>query len=182
MSAGTITRYWKTPIVVDEIDLKGITIPSLGDRYATATALTFRVIPTDSVIDDLNALKTAFLASMNAIAAGQCTPPVPDVDVEVQLWPGGYDLPAASFATDYIGWCILAASPAPQHAESGCLSFADPRAGSAMTAMPGLPWGRQVMVRPVPGAHAVVPGWLTSSVVPMEQHQYAVVAVATAVR
>jgi hypothetical protein len=44
--------------------------------------------------------------------------------------------------------------------------------------MPGLPWGRQFLVTPVPGAHAVVPGWLTCSVVPLEQRQHITVAAA----
>lgn len=38
------------------------------------------------------------------------------------------------------------------------------------------------MIRPIPGAHAAVPGWLTCSVVPVEARQYAVVAVARSVR
>ncbi len=35
------------------------------------------------------------------------------------------------------------------------LNLTDPRAGSALTAMPGLPWGRQFVIRPAVGAHAV---------------------------
>jgi hypothetical protein len=70
------------------------------------------------------------------------------------------------------------ASGSPAHSESGCLAFSDPRAGSAMTAMPGLPFGRQFIVRPVPGACAVVPGWLTSSVIPLEPRQHITIAIA----
>jgi len=58
-------------------------------------------------------------------------------------------------------------------------THSDPRAGSAMTAMPGLPFGRQFIVRPVPGACAVVPGWLTSSVIPLEPRQRITIAIAT---
>jgi hypothetical protein len=98
--------------------------------------------------------------------------------VEIQVWRDGYDQPAFSSQARYAGWTILAASPAPEHSESGCLAFADPRAGSAGTAMPGLPWGRQFLLTPVPGAHAVVPGWLTCSLVPLEHDQHITVAVA----
>jgi hypothetical protein len=42
--------------------------------------------------------------------------------------------------------------------------------------MPGLPWGRQFVIRPVAGAHAVVPGWLTCSIVPLEAGQQITVA------
>jgi hypothetical protein len=44
--------------------------------------------------------------------------------------------------------------------------------------MPGLPWGRQFLLTPTPGAHAVGPGWLTCSVVPLEQGQHLTVAAA----
>jgi hypothetical protein len=44
--------------------------------------------------------------------------------------------------------------------------------------MPGLPWGRQFIITPQPGNHAVVPGWLTCSIVPLEHGQHITVAVA----
>jgi hypothetical protein len=87
--------------------------------------------------------------------------------------------PASATPARYAAWAYLAASDAPAHSESGCLAFSDPRAGSAMTAMPGLPFGRQFIVRPVPGACAVIPGWLTSSVIPLEPRQHITIAIAT---
>jgi hypothetical protein len=123
-------------------------------------------------------LREQFLASMNTLAAADDAVDVTACEVTIQIWRDGYDQPAFSSQARYAGWTILAASPAPEHSESGCLAFADPRAGSAGTAMPGLPWGRQFLMTPMPGAHAVVPGWLTCSVVPLEHRQHIAVAVA----
>ncbi len=55
------------------------------------------------------------------------------------MWRAGYDLPATAYAEDFVGWCFLASSPAPAHSESGAIAIADPRAGSALTAMPPAP-------------------------------------------
>ncbi|WP_207944484.1 hypothetical protein, partial [Actinomadura rubrisoli] len=51
-----------------------------------------------------------------------------------------------------------------------------------LTPMPGRPWGRHLMIRPLPGAHIAVPGWLTSSVIPVEHGQHVLVAIASTVR
>ncbi|MGK5555043.1 hypothetical protein ACSNOI_25835, partial [Actinomadura kijaniata] len=80
----------------------------------------------------------------------------------------------------YIAWCFLACSPPPANDEAGALALYDPRVGNAQTAMPGLPWGRQILARSTPGVYVAVPGWLHHSVIPMEPDQYAVVAIATA--
>jgi hypothetical protein len=142
----------------------------------------FESIPAGHVVADETALKAALLASLNALAVAQGAASVAGAAIEVQVWRQGYDQPATGHSAEFVAWCYLAASAAPAHTESGALSFADPRAGSAMTAMPGLPWGRQVMIRPVPGAHAAAPGWLTTSVVPLERGQYAVVAIASSIQ
>jgi hypothetical protein len=116
---------------------------------------------------------------MNDLARADGAAPVAELDITVQAWRNGYDEPAFATPARYAAWVYLAASEAPRHSESGCLAFSDPRAGSAMTAMPGLPFGRQFIVRPVPGACAVVPGWLTSSVIPLEPRQHITVVVAS---
>lgn len=177
----TVTRHWGTGVVISEFSLAGIVDTARANEMGS-TGIPYEQIPPGTVLLDEAALKTEFLASMNALAATQDAPLVDDVELDVQVWRGGYDLPATSYPADFVGWCFLAASPAPQHSESGAIALADPRAGSALTAMPGLPWGRQVMIRPVPGAHASVPGWLTCSVVPVEKGQFAVVAVASSAR
>jgi len=175
-AAGTITRYWKTGVIITHAELTGIlgadpaeTAPAGQDRCLT--------IPPGAV-PGLPALREHFLDSMNTLAAAENAHEVTSCEVTIQVWRYGYDQPAFSGQARYAGWTILAASPMPRHSESGCLAFADPRAGSAATAMPGLPWGRQFIVTPLPGNHAVVPGWLTCSVVPLEHGQHITVAVA----
>lgn len=177
----TVTRYWGTPIAIADINLAGIIRPGLAESFGPA-GNSYEDIPLSVVVDDQPALREEFLTSMNSLAQAQGVEPVTSVDITVHIWRQGYDMPAIGYAEDFVGWCYLATSPAPQHSESGSLSFADPRAGAEMTAMPGLPWGRQVMIRPRPGAHVAVPGWLTCSVVPVEHGQYAVVAIAKSVR
>lgn len=176
-----VTRHWPTGVVVAEIPVNGILAPG-EPAGLSVTGPPLEVLDTQAVIGDAQALEAEFLASMNTLAAAVGSPTVDAVDLEVQLWRAGYDQPATSYPADWVAWCYLATSPTPQHSESGALALADPRAGSALTAMPGLPWGRQLMIRPTPGAHATAPGWLTCSVVPVEEGQFAVVAVATSVR
>ncbi|MBC6457095.1 hypothetical protein [Actinomadura sp. HBU206391] len=177
---GGVSRYWGTPVTIDELPLAQIISDGLDQIGPDGVA--FEVITPSSVLVDEASLKAEFLASLNSLADAQGAPPVENVELEVQVWRRGHDQPATGHPGEFVGWCFLATSPAPAHSESGALAFADPRAGSAMTAMPGLPWGRQVMIRPTPGAHAAVPGWLTTSVVPLERGQFAVVAVASSVR
>lgn len=177
-AAGTVSRYWKTGLIITHADLAGIITsdPAAGHDDEGLR----QVLPPGSV-PGLDLLEEQFLASMNALAAAEAAPEVTGCQIQIHRWKDGYDQPAFSSQARYVGWTILAASPAPEHSESGCLAFADPRAGSAGTAMPGLPWGRQFLLTPVPGAHAVVPGWLTCSVVPLEQHQHLTVAAAVSV-
>jgi hypothetical protein len=177
----TVSRYWGTGIVIGDVDLTGI-LRDDSDRVWGASGPAFERIRSGSFLADEAALEAQFLASMNAVASAQGSGPVERAEIDIQIWRGGYDLPATSYPADVVGWCFLAAGPPARHTESGALALADPRAGSALTAMPGLPWGRQLMVRPTPGAHAAAPGWLTCSVVPVEEGQYAVVAVASAGR
>lgn len=182
LGAGTVTRYWGTPITIDKLPIDDIIGPGIADVAAGPACET---LDPRQVLDDPDRLVNEFLASFSALAAAQDPDDPPAINgahLDVQVWRHGYDEPAAGYGSDFIGWCFLATSPAPAHSESGALSLADPRAGSAMTAMPGLPWGRQVMVRPVPGAHLAAPGWLTSSVVPLERGQFAVIAIAQSVR
>jgi hypothetical protein len=174
--AATVSRFWKTGLLITQADLTGVIT---GDPAAgvSPSGQPCQVLPPGSV-PGLQALEEQFLASMNALAAADGAAEVTGCQVSVEVWRGGYDQPAFSSQARYTGWMVLAASPAPGHSESGSLAFADPRAGSAGTAMPGLPWGRQVLLTPTPGAHAVVPGWLTCSLVPLERHQHITIAAA----
>jgi hypothetical protein len=175
---GTVTRYWKTGIVIGHLGLDGITVDSAPAAEARDGGARCLSLPAGSV-PGLRALEEHMLATMNDVAAAEHAPRVRGIEADIQVWRNGYDQPAFACQARYAGWVILAASDTPQHAESGCLAFADPRAGSALTAMPGLPFGRQFLMKPVPGAYAVVPGWLTSSVVPLEVSQRITVAVVT---
>ncbi|GGK70996.1 hypothetical protein Sme01_27140 [Sphaerisporangium melleum] len=170
---------WGTRVIVDAINLRGI---ARDDMSLPATGPICEDLPAHVVLTDQAALEKVFLARMSVLAGTVTGPPVTAVTVRIQGWREGYGIPAAADASAYIGWCCLAATPAPSTAESGCLSLADPRAGSDLTAMPGLPWGRQVLVKPMAGALTVAPGWLTHSVVPIEHGQQLVMAVATCSR
>ena len=173
--AGTVSRHWKTGLIITQADITGLITSDPGE-----TTHGGRCVPISAASAgiDLAAIREQFLLSMNALADADDAPSVRDCEVTVQVWRDGYDQPAFASRSRYAGWTVLAASSAPEHSESGCLAFADPRAGSAGTAMPGLPWGRQFLVTPLPGAHAVVPGWLTCSVVPLEHGQHLTIAVA----
>ncbi|GAA2626931.1 hypothetical protein GCM10010411_74960 [Actinomadura fulvescens] len=182
-STATVTRHWGTPVLTIALPLDDIVHPDLATTGPDGPAL--EVLNVEDALADPDRLQAEFRATFAALAATyppQIRPDVTDVDLEVQVWRYGYDEPAAGHAADLVGWCVLAASQAPTHTESGALALGDPRAGSAMTAMPGLPWGRQHMVRPIPGAHLAAPGWLTSSVVPLERGQFVVAAIAKSVR
>jgi hypothetical protein len=175
--AGTVTRYWKTGVIIGSLSLDGITD---GDPASSAPASAERcqALPL-AAVPGASVLQEQLLAAMNDLARADEAAPVTEIDLAVQAWRNGYDQPAFATPARYAAWLYLAAGDAPEHAESGCLAFSDPRAGSNMTAMPGLPFGRQFIIRPVPGACAVVPGWLTSSVVPLEPRQQITIAVAS---
>jgi len=174
--AGTVTRHWRTGLIITQTNLTAT--PGTGPAEAALTGEERCLVLPPGAVPGVAALQAQFLASMKALAAAENAPAVTSCRVEIQLWRNGYDQPAFSRQARYAGWTILAASPAPRHSESGCLAFADPRAGSAGTAMPGLPWGRQFILTPLPGNHAVVPGWLTCSVIPLEHGQHITVAIA----
>jgi hypothetical protein len=178
-TATTVTRYWKTGLIITHTGLTGIISGDPALR-APGDGQRCQVLPAGSVAG-MHALREQFITSMNALADTADEPEVTACQITIQVWRDGYDQPAFSSQARYAGWTILAVSLAPEHSESGCLAFADPRAGSAGTAMPGLPWGRQFLMKPVPGAHAVVPGWLTCSLVPLESEQHLTVAVAASV-
>ncbi|MFF9090800.1 hypothetical protein ACF1BE_31340 [Streptomyces sp. NPDC014991] len=115
-----------------------------------------------------------------AADSGLASRPVLAVDLTLEVWRSGYELPVISSGSDWMGWAVLAAT-APRHEESGTIAIYDPRSGSAMTASPGLPWGRQFSIRPKAGLLAVAPGWLTAAVQPVEAGQTVAVVSARSV-
>ncbi|WP_433464017.1 hypothetical protein [Spirillospora sp. CA-128828] len=182
-NGSTVRQHWGTPVAVIELNPAALLSAAAAEIGADGPAL--ESLPPSDIITDLDAAAAQFRASFDALAdtyGPDLAPAISSVDIQVQVWRHGHDVPATGHPADLVAWWVLAASPAPTHTESGAIAFADPRAGSQMTAMPGLPWGRQLMIRPVAGAHVAVPGWLTSSVVPLEHGQYVLVAVAASVR
>lgn len=170
---------WGSSVVVEEADLTGLLQP---DVDLPESGPPCEELNPSTYVSDLAGLEEVFARAMNAAARADGADPITQVNIQVQGWREGYGIPAEASGSQYIGWCYLAATPAPSTAESGCLSLADPRAGSDLTAMPGLPWGRPVIIRPVPGCLTVAPGWLIHSIVPIEHTQRAIVAIATCSR
>lgn len=177
--SSSVERLWGTPAVVASIDLSGILMPGITAPDPAGPA--FEQLPVSAVVADERRLRSIMLASMAELAAGQALPAPTSLHLEIQVWRAGYDKPAFSEAAQAIAWCVLAATR-PTNQESGALALTDPRPAAPQTAMPGLPWGRQLIVRCAPGSHAAAPGWLTCSVVPVEQGQAALVAVATSLQ
>jgi hypothetical protein len=172
-AAGTVTRFWKTGLIITSTSLQDVAARVPPPDPAGAPCL---ILPPGAVTG-MATLKEQFLTSMNQLAQADRADPVTAVTMQVQVWRNRYDQPAFAREGRYAGWTFLSASR-PEHSESGCLNVTDPRAGSALTAMPGLPWGRQFVILPAAGAHAVVPGWLTCSIVPLEAGQQITVATA----
>ncbi len=173
-AAGTIAHRWATPVLLGTIDLADQAVKSPPE----AASRPVQSMAPGTVLADPGALAAALLASVNQLADADGCGPFAAVDLRVELWGSGYDAPAVSYPADYVAWCVLAACGG-RHDEAGALTLADPRVGSNLTAVPGLPWGRQIILRPRPGAHLAIPGWLTSAVAPVEEGQQVLVAIAT---
>ncbi len=173
-AGGGVAHHWATPILLGTIDLtdQRVTPPPAAEGQPV------QAIPPGAALADPDVLASALLASVNQLAEANGDGPYSAVDLRVELWDAGYDAPAVSYPADYVAWCVLAVSGG-RHDESGAITLADPRTGSNLTAVPGLPWGRQIILRPQPGAHLAIPGWLTSAVAPVEDGQQVLVAIAT---
>ena len=189
----TVTRLWTTACGVRRIDLAPIVrlfdIPLEGPQR--------EFLALDTVLSDPSALRAEFVsamdeldqehglqggvpsyAAMDELQLSEAKRPDDKIKMTVQVWRRGFELPQYSSSSDLLGWCFLHATE-PRHEDSGSVALLDPRAGSEGTAMPGLPWGREVTFRPSPGLLAVGPGWLNSTVRPVEDGQAVVVAVAS---
>lgn len=178
---GVVSRHWQTHVVLDEIELAGIVHDDLPELLrAQEGEPSFQRLATNLAVRDEAALEGRLMASMQTLADADERAWTKRISVEIQAWRRGYDLPATASPADYIAWCVLAAT-ASTHAQSGGIAVADPRNGSAMVPMPGLPWGRPAVIAAKPGAHLAAPGWLTHYVIPVEQAQAVIVAVACSV-
>ncbi|MDL4814035.1 hypothetical protein [Actinomadura opuntiae] len=177
-----VRLLWGTSVLVGNVDLDGIVRPDLTamDPPGTTGGAACREIPADEALNDPRRLAALFAEAMDAAADRKRT--AGDVDLTVQVWEAGHGVPAEARPATWAGWCYLAATPAPAARESGCLALADPRPASDQTAVPGLPWGRAILARPSRGVMVVAPGWLTTSVVPVENGQRLIVAIAASAR
>ncbi|WP_329427503.1 hypothetical protein OG339_45635 [Streptosporangium sp. NBC_01495] len=173
----TVSRHWPTNLVLDEVDLAGIVHEDLPVLLSGTGGGSMEVIENKRALADEVALRARLTASMQALAVADSRPQPDEIHLEVQLWRGGYDLPATASPADYVAWCVLAATSS-NHEQSGAIAVADPRAGCALVPMPGLPWGRSAMIAAKVGAHLAAPGWLTHFVIPVEKDQAVIVAVA----
>jgi hypothetical protein len=175
-----VRQHWGTPVAFATLDPAGLLSPAAARVGPDGPAL--QLVPAEEIFTDPAEATSRFRTTFDALTAefGQdLAPPANRIDVEVQVWRHGYALPAAGHPADMVAWWVLDAGSAPERAEAGALTFADPRTGSPLTPIPGRPWGRHLLIRPVPGAHIAVPGWLASSVVPLEPGQHVLVAFAS---
>ncbi len=101
----------------------------------------------------------------------------PEVRLQVLDWHPGYEVPLVTSNAECFGWLFLAGSES-QHSDAGTVAIADPRSGSNMVALPGLPWGRPLVISPRKGTLIVAPSWLTASVLPLDPLQRVLVAFA----
>lgn len=169
----TVTHLWETSLLVQEPDLDDILrlrVNLLDQGSGPCTDL-----PLSAAVRDENLLTGTLSIAMRQLqerdeARGVDTAPITGVTCRLMVWRGGYEAPVLDTPGSYAAWLFLQAV-APAHKDSGSLAIYDPRAGAAMHAVPGLPWGRQFTVRPRAGTLAVVPGWLTSALMPVEEGQ-----------
>ncbi|TDB87673.1 hypothetical protein E1264_13995 [Actinomadura sp. KC216] len=178
-----VRQHWGTPVAFATLDPAGLLSPSAAEIGPEGPAL--EALPPGEIITDLEALAACFHRSFDALADAHgpgLAPPLGGVAIDVQVWRHGYDRPAARHAADLVAWWVLDAGPAHAPTGSGAIALADPRTGFPRAAMPGQPWGRHLVVRPTPGAHVAVPGWVASSIVPLERGQHVLVAFASTLR
>ncbi|MER8103249.1 hypothetical protein [Kitasatospora sp. NPDC094016] len=177
----TVTRHWGCTVLSHQHSLAGLVRPAASALHQGDGPWT--QLPLTDLIADEAGLYELFRTGMGVLSdagtGGGFSGRRPGgIDLSLQVWNAGYELPQSSTPGDFIGWLFLEATE-PNHIDSGTVAVYDPRAGSAMTAMPGLPWGRQLTVRPRPGNLTIVPGWLTNAVQPVEEGQSITVVVAT---
>ncbi|GIG60593.1 hypothetical protein Lfu02_49650 [Longispora fulva] len=176
-----VSDLWPTRVLIKHLPLEGLLSgpidPAALDGEASCEQVDLAVLLTDP-----RQVAAVFVEAMRALAAadraaGLAAPDVTDVAVRAEIWRAGHEQPMHATPAHYTGWLFLHGSPV-DHTDSGTVAILDPRAGASMSAVPGLPWGRSLIINPAPGSLAVVPGWLTTSVLPLERTQTSVVLIA----
>ncbi|MFC7582398.1 hypothetical protein ACFQYP_00310 [Nonomuraea antimicrobica] len=131
-SVGVVGRHWGTASTIRQIDLTGIARDNILDRNTTASS--FTTIPLGEAVADIEALRQAFVADMNTLAergqeGGNASRYVADIEMEAQIWLGGYEKPMFAVANDYLAWCYLEVVP-PVEADAGTVAVFDPVPGA----------------------------------------------------
>ncbi|MFI8977458.1 hypothetical protein ACIGO9_31580 [Nocardia asteroides] len=178
-----ISRLWGTNVSLGKVEL-GDTVPRFDELGSGPPFEILDLATLPAAVRD--EIESVFLETMQALTAadraqGIDVEQIDHVELSLQIWRGGYELPISMSAGPYLGWLFLSGTLS-QHSDSGTVAVLDPRAGASMSAVPGMPWGTVLTIRPERGNLAIVPGWLTSSVLPLEEQQTCVVVAAEARR
>lgn len=164
----SIQSLWTTKVIISHVDVEGTLNDNAMDFDDSSTS-NFEALDLAAHLTDTDHCARQWHEWFSAL--GICPK---EIELSLEHWGAGYEAPAVATARDATGWLFLKGEPA-QHSDSGNIAVLDPRAASAMSAVPGLPWGRSLILQPVKGALLIVPGWLTASVLPLEAGQAAVV-------
>jgi hypothetical protein len=172
-----VAHHWATPVLLAELATGSVWAKPGWPALRGGSSMCER-IDTAAVLDNEAGFEAELRKALDELAAYAI--PSGDADVEpgiwTEIWRPDHAVTIATSPATWTGWCFLAAEGQPANPDSGAVIVHDPRAGSATVSLPGLPWGRPLTVRPVPGTLAIVPGWLTWSVLPVEPTQFIAVA------
>lgn len=173
-----VSRLWPTTIALAHVPVEShlaTDIPAVDQLAGTSAS---DAISISQVVQDPEGLASLFVRSMQDLdLAGTsfaAEGAIERANLRAEVWGPGFAQPILTSPARYLGWYVLASSRS-EHVDSGTICVMDPRAGCDRTAVPGLPWGRHLMVSPKAGSFLVIPGWLTSSVLPFERDQFALV-------
>lgn len=76
-------------------------------------------------------------------------------------------IPIHSSRAELCAWIWIEEQGQPETEESGSIHLHDPRAGASLTVLPGLPWGRPIVLMPRVGTAVIWPGWLSWTLLPL---------------
>lgn len=166
-----LVHEWVTQIAFAGLNPQNLLepLPDWPEGVATSQQL-----PIES-IGQRDGIRSAFAEA--AIALGSQTNEgcsISRIELRVERWRSGYEAPAITSDADYLGWLVVRGRVA-EHSDAGTIALLDPRAGSNMVAVPGIPWGRPLVIAPRSGNLVVHPSWIVCSVLPLDPGQEAVV-------
>lgn len=163
-----LNHIWSTHVAFAAFDAERIVTSALTERLATHSE-TYTALEAPEYLTDATELSDRFAWAASSIL-GLGSPTACQIQLSLELWGPGYEAPVLLGAADATGWAFLLGSPA-DHSDAGTVAVIDPRAGSNMVPVPGMPWGRPLVVAPVPGTLTTIPSWLMASVLPLDPNQ-----------